>query len=80
MSELKKAGFADFIIEDQGDSLLEMVKGVRQKLMIAEMAISLGKLDLANFDLAEAKLLAQRTLELIKTGTISYTLFKARKE
>ncbi len=79
VSELKKAGFTEFIIEDHGNSLLEMVNGVRQKLMIAEMAIGLGKLEFANFDLSEAKRLARLTLELIEDGTISYTLFKARK-
>jgi len=79
VSELKGAGFADFIVEDQRDSLLEMVNGVRLKLLGLEMAISLVRLKLGDLDLSRAKLIGQRILELIENGIISYTLFRARK-
>lgn len=80
LSKLKEAGFTDFMVEDHRDSLLEIANGVRHKLMGLELAIGLGKLDLGNLDLSEARHLARRTLELIQSGTISYTLFKARKD
>ena len=45
-----------------------------------ELAIGLGKLNLGDFNVSEIKHLAQRTLELIRNGTISYKLFKASKK
>ena len=80
ISELKKAGFAHFIVEDHRDSLLEMVNGVRRKLLGVELAISLGRLELGDLDLNNAKHIGQRTLQLIENGLIGYTLFKARKD
>ncbi|GAI91123.1 unnamed protein product, partial [marine sediment metagenome] len=77
ISALKKAGFADFVIEDHRDSLLEMANGVRRKLLSVELVISLGRLELGDLNLSEAKRIGQRTLELIETGLIGYTLITA---
>ncbi len=80
MAKLKEAGFTDFTVENHRDSLLEMVNGIHRKLLGVELAIGLGKLELGDLDLSEARRLVQRSLELIENGLISYTLFKARKE
>jgi SAM-dependent methyltransferase len=80
VSILKDAGFTEFIVEDKRDSLLEMANDVRRKLLGMELAIGLGKLNLGDFDVGEIKHLAQRTLELIQNGTISYKLFKASRK
>jgi len=79
VSILKDAGFTEFLVEDKRDSLLEMVKNVRHKLMGVELAIGLGKLELGDLDLAKAKGLAQHSKELIENGVIGYTLCKANK-
>ena len=78
--ETKAAAKAIFIVEDKRDSLLEMANDVRRKLLGMELATGLGKLNLGNFNVSEVKHLAQRTLELIQDGTISYKLFKASKK
>ncbi len=80
VSILKEAGFSDFIVEDKRDSLLEMANDVRRKLFGMELAIGLGKLNPGDFNLNEVKQMAQRTLELIQNGTISYKLFKASRK
>jgi SAM-dependent methyltransferase len=80
VSILKDAGFIEFIVEDKRDSLLEMANDVRRKLLGMELAIGLGKLNLGDFNVSEIKHLAQRTLELIQNGTISYKLFKASRK
>jgi SAM-dependent methyltransferase len=80
VSILRDAGFTEFIVEDKRDSLLEMVNDLRHKLLGIEMAVSLGKLNLGDFDLSEVKSLAQRALELIQNGAINCTLFKAHKK
>lgn len=79
LSQLQEAGFTSFSIEDQQDALLEMVNDVQRKLLGVELAIGLGKLDLGEFDLSEAKRLARRAAELIENGQIRYTLIAARR-
>ena len=75
---LQGAGFADFVLEDQRDSLLDMVAGVRRRLLGLELASGLGKLSLGDLDLNEAKLLARRAVELIEDGTVGYVLIAAK--
>jgi arsenite methyltransferase len=77
---LRKAGFTDFTIEDQRNALLDMVIDIRRKLLGAEIAVGLGKLDLGNIDLNEAKRQARRAAELIQEGAVGYTLIAARKK
>ena len=76
---LEAAGFGAFYVEDQRDALLEMVGHVRRKLIGVELALKLGKLDLADLDIDEAKNLARRAIELIEAGTVGYTLITAVK-
>ncbi len=79
VATLQAAGFTDFALEDQRDALLDMVAGVRRKLLGVELAAGLGKLDLGDLDLSEGKRLARRAVELIEEGTVGYTLIAARK-
>jgi arsenite methyltransferase len=77
---LKGAGFTDFTVEDQRDALLDLVTDIRRKLLGAEIAVGLGKLDLGEADLEEGKRLARHGAELIEEGTVGYTLITARKQ
>jgi ubiquinone/menaquinone biosynthesis C-methylase UbiE len=79
METLQEAGFADFTIEDHRGALLALVTDIRRKLLGAEIAVGLGKLDLGDVDLEEGKRLARRSAELIEEGTVGYTLIVARK-
>jgi arsenite methyltransferase len=76
---LRKAGFTDFVVEDRRDALLDMVTDIRRKLLGAEIAAGLGKLDLGDIDLDEAKRLAHRGAELVEEGVVGYTLIAAMK-
>jgi arsenite methyltransferase len=78
VATLHEAGFTDFTIEDQQDALLDMVADVRRKMLGVELAAGLGKLDLGDLDLNEAKRLARRAVELIEGGVVGYTLIAAR--
>jgi arsenite methyltransferase len=77
---LRRAGLSDFTVEDQRGALLDMVNGVRRKLLGVELAVGLGKLNLGDLDLSEGKRLARRAVELIEKGVAGYTLITARKE
>jgi len=80
VATLRQAGFTGFAIEDQTGALLDMVTDVRRKLLGAELAAGLGKLDLGDLDLNEAKRLARRAVELIEGGVVGYTLIAARNK
>ena len=77
---LQGAGFVDFMVEDHGSTLLDMVNSVRRKLLGVELAAKLGKVDLGGLDLDEGKRLSRRAVELIENGTVGYTLVTAGKE
>ncbi len=77
---LRKAGFDDFTVQDQRNALLDMVIDIRRKLLGAEIAVGLGKLDLGDIDLNEAKRQARHSAELIQEGTVGYTLITAQKK
>ena len=77
--QLKNAGFGDFYVEPQNESLVNMINDGRKKLLGAEILVKLGKLDLGNFDVSQAKEVARRALELAENGVIGYTLITATK-
>jgi SAM-dependent methyltransferase len=79
VAQLAEAGFVDFAVEDQRGALLDMITDIRRKLLGAEIAVGLGKLDLGDIDLDEGKRLARRGAELIENGTIGYTLIAATR-
>jgi arsenite methyltransferase len=74
---LKKSGFTDFTIEDQRGALLDLVTDIRRKLLGAEIAAGLGKLDLGDIDLEEGKRLVHHGVELVEEGTVGYILIAA---
>jgi arsenite methyltransferase len=76
---LRKAGFADFTVQDQTDALRALVIDVRRKLLGVEISAGLGKLDLGDVDLGEAKQQARRSAKLIEEGGVGYTLITATK-
>lgn len=76
---LDKHGFADFVIEDHSDKLMNMVNGVRKRLFAIDMMAGLGKLDLGVLDLDEGKRLARRSIELIESGEVGYTLITGKR-
>jgi arsenite methyltransferase len=80
VATLQAAGFADFVVEDHEDALLDMVADVRRKLLGVELTAKLGKVDLGGLDLDDGKRLARRAVELIESGVVGYTLITARKE
>ena len=79
VATLQGAGFADFVVEDRRDALLDMVMGVRRKLLGVELAAKLGKVELGGLDLDEGKRLARRVVEWIESGVVGYALITANK-
>lgn len=75
----KGAGFEVRTVEDQSDCLLEMVQQVRGKLLGAEIAVGLKKLDLPGIDFSTAKQFAQTALQATCEGKLGYVVISAQK-
>jgi arsenite methyltransferase len=73
VSYLSQAGF-HVNTETQDDVLVEMVNQVRLRLLGAEVAVGLKKLDLPGVDFATAKGVARSALDAIGRGDLGYAL------
>ncbi|MFQ5859706.1 MAG: class I SAM-dependent methyltransferase [Anaerolineae bacterium] len=76
---LERAGFAVAEVEPHDAALGEMVKGVRSKLLGAELLVKLKKLDLPGADFDQAKTLARSAAEAVQQGRLGYALLVGRR-
>lgn len=75
-----QAGFAELELNDVSETLVDMVVGIRKKLLGLELMQQLDKLDLVGLDLVEGKRVAGRVLEIIQQGIAGYvTLTGSRR-
>lgn len=75
----EQAGFEISSVEDHSDSLAEMVRQIQAKLLGAEIAVGLKKLDLPGIDLSSAKRFAHAALEATNSGSLGYVVILATK-
>ncbi len=75
----KGAGFEIRTVEDQSECLLELVQQVRGKLLGAEIAVGLKKLELPGIDFSTAKQFAQTALQATREGKLGYVVVSAQK-
>ena len=73
VSYLSRAGFG-VSTATQNEALVEMVNRVRLRLLGAEIAVGLKKLDLPGVDFAMAKSVARAALDVIGRGDLGYAL------
>ena len=76
---LKEDGFSVGSIQQQNDSLKEMVDQIRRKLLGAEIMAGLKKLRLPVVDLGAAKRMASSAMVAVKQGQLGYALICATK-
>lgn len=76
---LENAGFRNSYTEKHDDALLALIEKIRKRVLLAELAVGLGKLDLGNVDLKQGKKYIQRAIEEINRGTIGYALITGEK-
>ncbi|MCL4439870.1 MAG: methyltransferase domain-containing protein [Firmicutes bacterium] len=77
---LAGAGFKNLKAHDYSYTLTEMLDSVRKRLLLAELAVGLKKLDLGEVDFKEVKKLLVEAEVLIKQGVIGYVMITGRKE
>jgi SAM-dependent methyltransferase len=74
---LERAGFSAAETRDSSWALTEMAERIRGRLVGLKVAGKLGAIDTGGYDLDEGKRLADRALELIEDGDVSYLVLIA---
>ena len=76
---LESQGFAVEETQDLRETVESLLKSIKGKMMMGEIAIKLGKLpvDIALFN--QAKAIMRQVQDLVGNGTLSYGLILARK-
>jgi arsenite methyltransferase len=76
---LRAAGLTITHIEPHDDALLEMVNQVRLRLLGAEIAVGLKKIELPGVDFSAAKRMAQSALDAVRGSSLGYAIFTCHK-
>lgn len=76
---LEAAGFAVAPPEDHEGALLEMVRQIQGRLLVAEVSSALKKVDLSGVNLASAKQMANAALSAIRCHELGYSLLVGEK-
>lgn len=76
---LRTAGLHIDRIEQHDEALSEMVSQIRLRLLGAEIAVGLKKIELPGADFAGAKRMAQSATEAIRAGSLGYAILHATK-
>jgi len=76
---LGRAGFTGLTATDHPEALLALAGQIRQRLLLAELAQAVGKLDLKGLDLKRGKVLLHQAEELVRDGVLGYTLITGSK-
>jgi hypothetical protein len=76
---LARAGFTGLTATDHPEALLALAGQIRQRLLLAELARAVGKLDLKGLDLKRGKELLAQAEELVRGGVLGYVLITGRK-
>ena len=75
---LEKAGFRNICFDDKKKELQNLLKDVKRRIFVAELAINMGRLK-PNVDIKKVKEMLKLLSECISSGLISYTLITAQK-
>ena len=76
---LQSAGFVVTHTENHDEALLDIVRQIQGKLLVAEVSSALKKVDLLGIDFASAKQMANEAVSAIKRHELGYSLFVGEK-
>jgi hypothetical protein len=76
---LSRAGFKGLTIEDYSEVLLKLTEQIRKRLLLAELAVALKKMQLKEVDFRKGKRWLIMAEELIQERVIGYVLITGRK-
>ncbi len=76
---LTDAGLGSVVVEDHDQALVDMVEGIRMKLMAASLMVALRKIDWAGADWKSAQAMAASALREVRRGNLGYSILVATK-
>jgi hypothetical protein len=76
---LSDAGFIT-AAEKHDEALLDLVNQVRSRLLGAEIAVALKKLDLPGVDFASARAVSKAAWEAVRQGKLGYSLMWGQRK
>jgi|SRR5579884_204750 ubiquinone/menaquinone biosynthesis C-methylase UbiE len=76
---LGRAGFVDFVEEDQSRHLSAMVQDIKKKIDLARLAAAIKQIDVGGVDLDAARQMALQARQTIEDGVAGYVLLAAKK-
>jgi ubiquinone/menaquinone biosynthesis C-methylase UbiE len=76
---LERAGFVDFVEQDESLLLVQLVERIKRKIDAARFAVAIGKVELGGMDLKSAREIAVLAKKTIEDRTAGYALLAARK-
>ena len=76
---LQAAGLKVHAVESHDEALAELVRGVRTKLLSAEVLVGLNKLELPNVDFASVKRMSAAARAAVNHGQLGYAIIAAQK-
>ena len=79
VSQLRDAGFYVDCVEPHDEALVEMVEGIREKLLGARFLVELGRLSLPGIDLDAGRSMARSALNSVREGKLGYAIMCATK-
>ncbi|MGH9069629.1 MAG: class I SAM-dependent methyltransferase [Acidimicrobiales bacterium] len=79
LAYLEAAGLRGGVVENHDEALVEMVDGIRLKLMAASLMVQLKQIPWAGGDFNTAKAMALRALIEIRAGNLGYKILVATK-
>lgn len=78
-SYLLKAGFEDINYFNEDEVFIKLAEEIRAKLLLAQIAIGLGKIKIPNFDMKKGKKYIKEGLDFIKEKKAGYGMIITRK-
>jgi arsenite methyltransferase len=76
---LRRAGLMVESVENRDEALIEMIRGIRTKLLGAELMVRLEKLELPGADFEEAGRIARVASKAAENGQLGYSLILSQK-
>ena len=77
-SILSEAGFDDMLVESHNDALLEIMQGIKTRLIGANILVKLNKLSLEGIDLEQGKRVARAATRAVNQGQLGYAILIAK--
>ena len=75
---LSRAGFTDILDYEENKVLFDLIENLNVKLMLAQIAVGLGKINIPNFDVRNGNGYIKEAMSIIRDGKAGYGMIIAK--